>query len=122
MANHEQETSKTGKSGKSSQEIQEKQANQEKQEKPGAKQGKLLKQAYKAELYRLQAELVKLQEWMRTSGARIVIIFEGRDAAGKGGTIKRVTEYLNPRSARIAALPMPTERERTEWYFQRYIA
>ena len=62
-----------------------------------------------------------MQEWVRAEGARIVVIFEGRDAAGKGGTIKRVTEYLNPRVARIAALPAPTERERTQWYFQRYI-
>jgi polyphosphate kinase 2 (PPK2 family) len=61
-----------------------------------------------------------MQEWLRSAGARIVVIFEGRDAAGKGGTIKRVTEYLNPRIARIAALPVPTERERTQWYFQRY--
>jgi len=83
---------------------------------------RLPKKAYEAELYRLQAELVRVQEWTRTSGARIVVIFEGRDAAGKGGTIQRVTEYLNPRVARIAALPKPTERERTEWYFQRYIS
>ena len=62
-----------------------------------------------------------MQEWVRAEGARIVVIFEGRDAAGKGGTIKRVTEYLNPRVARIVALPAPTERERTQWYFQRYI-
>jgi polyphosphate kinase len=85
-------------------------------------QERLPRQAYEAELARLQAELVKLQEWARASGARIVIIFEGRDAAGKGSTIKRVTEFLNPRMARIAALPMPTAREETQWYFQRYIA
>jgi polyphosphate kinase len=83
---------------------------------------RLSRAVYEQELYRLQAELVKLQEWTRASGARIVVIFEGRDAAGKGGTIKRVTEFLNPRSARIAALPKPTEREQTEWYFQRYVA
>src|SRR6201998_4220706 len=77
---------------------------------------------YEAELFRLQTELVKLQEWLRHSGERLVIIFEGRDGAGKGGTIKRVTEYLNPRVARIAALPAPSERERTSWYFQRYIS
>ncbi|MFY9849894.1 MAG: polyphosphate kinase 2, partial [Trebonia sp.] len=76
---------------------------------------------YEEELYRLQVELVKLQEWTRASGARIVVIFEGRDAAGKGGTIQRITQYLNPRFARIAALPKPTERESTEWYFQRYV-
>jgi polyphosphate kinase 2 len=72
-------------------------------------------------LFRLQAELVRLQEWVRSAGARVAVVFEGRDAAGKGSTIKRVTEYLNPRIARIAALPAPTERERTQWYFQRYI-
>jgi len=82
---------------------------------------RLPRAVYERELYRLQAELVKLQEWTRDSGARIVVIFEGRDAAGKGSTIKRVSEYLNPRVARIAALPTPTERERTEWYFQRYV-
>jgi polyphosphate kinase 2 len=83
---------------------------------------KLPRQDYETELYRLQGELVKMQEWMRAEKARIVVIFEGRDAAGKGGTIKRVAEYLNPRVARIAALPAPTERERTQWYFQRYIS
>jgi polyphosphate kinase len=83
---------------------------------------KLRRRVYETELYRLQGELVKMQGWLRTSGARIVVIFEGRDAAGKGGTIKRVAEYLNPRVARIAALPAPTERERTQWYFQRYVS
>jgi len=77
---------------------------------------------YEAELIRLQAELVKLKEWVRTTGERLVIVFEGRDAAGKGGAIKRITEYLNPRVARIVALPAPTEREKGQWYFQRYIA
>ena len=90
--------------------------------KDGAKRKHLAKNVYETELYRLQAELVKMQEWARVTGARIVVIFEGRDAAGTGGTIARVTAYLNPRTARIAALPTPTERERTEWYFQRYIA
>ena len=79
------------------------------------------KKIYERELFRLQAELVKLQGWVRAEGARLVVVFEGRDAAGKGGTIKRVTTYLNPRVARITALPAPTERERTQWYFQRYI-
>jgi polyphosphate kinase 2 len=120
MANHERETGKSSKSGKSPQPKPQSKAPAK--PKPETAQEKLRKQAYKAELYRLQAELVKVQEWMRTAGARIVIIFEGRDAAGKGGTIKRVTEYLNPRVATIAALPMPTEREKSEWYFQRYIA
>src|ERR1700679_2952738 len=88
---------------------------------PGKTQ-RLPRQLYETELYRLQGELVKMQEWTRSAGARMVVIFEGRDAAGKGSTIKRVTEYLNPRVASIAALPKPSERERTEWYFQRYIA
>ncbi len=82
---------------------------------------RLPRKLYERELYRLQAELVKLQEWVRVAGARLVIVFEGRDAAGKGSTIKRVTEYLNPRIVRIAALPAPSDRERTQWYFQRYI-
>ena len=77
---------------------------------------------YRAEIFRLQTEFVKLQEWLRCSGGRLVIIFEGRDGAGKGGTIKRITEYLNPRVARIAALPAPSDRERGQWYYQRYIA
>jgi len=79
------------------------------------------KKLYEAELKRLQADLVEMQAWVRETGARIVVVFEGRDAAGKGSTIKRVTEYLNPRIARIVALPSPTERERTQWYFQRYV-
>lgn len=77
---------------------------------------------YEAELLRLQTEFAKLQEWVRGAGARVVVIFEGRDAAGKGGAIKRITESLNPRVVRVAALPAPTERERGQWYFQRYIA
>src|SRR5947207_5965730 len=76
---------------------------------------------YERELFRLQAELVKMQAWVTDQGARIMVVFEGRDAAGKGGTIKRVTQYLNPRVAGIVALGAPTEREQTQWYFQRYI-
>ncbi|MET4703678.1 polyphosphate kinase 2 [Frigoribacterium sp. UYMn621] len=82
---------------------------------------KLSKRAYEAELERLQVELVQMQQWVVQSGARLLVIFEGRDAAGKGGSIKRVIQYLNPRSARVAALPAPSERERGQWYFQRYI-
>jgi polyphosphate kinase 2 len=82
---------------------------------------KISKAVYNAELFRLQTELVKLQEWTKATGSRVVVIFEGRDAAGKGGTIKRITEYLSPRVARIAALPAPTEREKGQWYYQRYI-
>jgi polyphosphate kinase len=83
---------------------------------------KIPNDVYEAEMFRLQTELVKLQEWVRASGTRVVVIFEGRDGAGKGGTIKRVTEYLSPRIVRIAALPAPTDRERGQWYYQRYVA
>jgi polyphosphate kinase 2 len=85
------------------------------------KQPKLDNGMYLKELGRLQIELVKLQEWIRSEGLKVVTVFEGRDAAGKGGTIKRLTETLNPRVARVVALGVPTERERTEWYFQRYV-
>lgn len=77
---------------------------------------------YYKELQKLQIELVKLQEWVKTKGLRVVVIFEGRDAAGKGGAIKRITETLNPRNARVVALGTPTEKEKTQWYFQRYVA
>jgi polyphosphate kinase 2 len=77
---------------------------------------------YLKKLGELQLELVKLQEWVKAQGLKVVIIFEGRDAAGKGGVIKRITEGLNPRICRVAALPAPTEREKTQWYFQRYVA
>ena len=77
---------------------------------------------YEKELAKLQFELVKMQEWIKDTGHRVVVIFEGRDAAGKGGTIKRITEPLNPRVAQIVALPAPTEREKSQWYFQRYVA
>lgn len=86
------------------------------------KKAKLSKKLYKQELRRLQAELVNMQAWVQATGARVVVIFEGRDAAGKGSTIKRIAEYLNPRVTKIVALPKPTERERTQWYFQRYLA
>jgi polyphosphate kinase len=83
---------------------------------------KLSTKAYEKALANLQVELVKMQYWVKFTGARIVAIFEGRDAAGKGGTIKRITEPLNPRGCRIAALGTPSDREKTEWYFQRYVA
>jgi polyphosphate kinase len=86
------------------------------------KKSKLDRDLYEKELGRLQIELVKLQEWIRTQGLKIVVIFEGRDAAGKGGTIKRITESLNPRICRVEALGTPTEREKTQWYFQRYVS
>lgn len=81
----------------------------------------LKKKAYERELKRLQGELVAMQQWVIENGERVCLIFEGRDAAGKGSAIKRITQYLNPRHTRIAALPTPTEREKTQWYFQRYV-
>jgi polyphosphate kinase 2 len=83
---------------------------------------KLDRALYESELARLQVELVKLQAWVKHAGLRVVVLFEGRDAAGKGGAIKRITECLNPRTCRVVALVAPTERERTQWYFQRYVA
>ncbi len=83
---------------------------------------KMSSKKYDKELAHLQIELVKMQYWVKHTGARIVIIFEGRDAAGKGGTIKRLTEALNPRGCRVVALGTPSDREKTEWYFQRYVA
>ena len=82
---------------------------------------KISKKTYESELARLQVELIKLQAWVQENGEKVVVIFEGRDAAGKGGTIKRITERLNPRVCRVIALPAPTEREKTQWYFQRYV-
>lgn len=76
---------------------------------------------YFRELFRLQHELVRLQEWVQHKGLKVVVVFEGRDSAGKGGAIKRITQRLNPRVCRVAALPAPNERERTQWYFQRYV-
>src|SRR3990167_1747374 len=79
------------------------------------------RRSYFGELFRLQAELVKLQDWVQATGHKVVILFEGRDAAGKGGAIKRITQRLNPRVCRLVALPAPSDRERTQWYFQRYV-
>jgi len=81
-----------------------------------------LRKTYFRELFRLQGELVKLQDWVVNKGHRLVVLFEGRDAAGKGGAIKRITQRLNPRVCRVAALPAPNNRERTQWYFQRYVS
>jgi polyphosphate kinase len=83
---------------------------------------RLLRKTYFRELFRLQGELVKLQDWVVHTGHRLVVLFEGRDAAGKGGAIKRITQRLNPRVCRVAALPAPNNRERTQWYFQRYVS
>jgi len=80
------------------------------------------KRVYEKELLRLQSELASMSDWIRRSGSRVVVVFEGRDAAGKGGAIRRITEYMNPRQVRIAALPAPTDRERTQWYIQHFPA
>jgi polyphosphate kinase 2 len=88
----------------------------------GKKEEKLSKKFYEKELFRLQVELVKLQEWVKEKDLKVVVVFEGRDAAGKGGVIKRIIQHMNPRICNIVALPAPTEREKTQWYFQRYIA
>src|SRR5438309_4714026 len=80
------------------------------------------RRVYFKELFRLQGELVKLQDWVQAQKLKVVVIFEGRDSAGKGGVIKRITQRLNPRICRVAALPAPNERERTQWYFQRYVS
>jgi polyphosphate kinase 2 len=86
-----------------------------------AKVEKIKNSIYEKELFRMQLELVKLQEWIKHAGLKVVVVFEGRDAAGKGGVIKRITQHLNPRICRVVALPAPTEREKTQWYFQRYV-
>ena len=83
---------------------------------------KLTEKVYEKELARMHIELVKLQEWVKTKGLKVVVIFEGRDAAGKGGVIKRITESMNPRVCRVVALATPTEREKTQWYYQRYVS
>lgn len=89
---------------------------------PGDTPAKAERRRYFSELFRLQGELVKLQSWVVKTGHKVVILFEGRDAAGKGGVIKRITQRLNPRVCRVAALPAPSDRERTQWYFQRYVS
>ncbi len=88
---------------------------------PGDKPRKVKRKDYERELFEMQLELVKLQEWIKFKGLKVVVIFEGRDAAGKGGVIKRITQHLSPRICRVVALPAPTEREQTQWYFQRYV-
>jgi len=87
---------------------------------PKTKRKRIPKKVYERELAKLQVELVKLQEWIKHQGLKVVVVFEGRDAAGKGGVIKRITQRLNPRIVRVVALGTPTEREKTQWYFQRY--
>jgi polyphosphate kinase 2 len=89
---------------------------------PAHQRSTLDRSTYFAELFRLQHELVKLQDWIQHAGLKVVVIFEGRDSAGKGGAIKRIVQRLNPRVCRVVALPAPNERERSQWYFQRYVA
>jgi polyphosphate kinase 2 len=95
--------------------------NVDKSEESRKRPKKLKNRLYEAELGKLQIELVKLQEWVKHKGLKVVVIFEGRDAAGKGGSIKRITQSLSPRVCRVVALPAPTERETSQWYFQRYV-
>ncbi len=96
-------------------------SNKENVNKDKVKKHKINNKRYEDELFKLQLELVKLQAWINHTGLKVVVLFEGRDAAGKGGVIKRITHHLNPRICRVAALPAPTEREKTQWYFQRYV-
>jgi len=100
----------------------EKKGKRNSEELPENNSNRIPKKVYEQELAKLQIELVKLQEWVKHEGLKVVVIFEGRDAAGKGGVIKRITESLNPRVCKVAALGTPTEREKTQWYFQRYVA
>ena len=96
--------------------------NPEAEKKNGKSSRRMKRKVYEKELATLHVELVKLQEWIKLKGLKVVVLFEGRDAAGKGGVIKRITECLNPRVCRVVALATPTEREKTQWYFQRYAA
>jgi len=116
-ANAREAESKAGGSGHEDEHEDERKGEHEPEREKGKK---ISDKRYERELARQQSELVKLQEWVKHTGRRVVIVFEGRDAAGKGGTIKRITEPLNPRICSVVALPAPTEREKTQWYFQRY--
>ena len=112
---------KKGKADKKQKDPQVKVLVAQAEETTAEKPKKLSKKAYEKQLAKLQVELVKLQEWIKATDMKVVVIFEGRDTAGKGGTIKRITESLNPRVCRVVALGTPTEREKTQWYFQRYV-
>ena len=122
MSKKDKKDKKKSKKGKADKVRKEARGNVEVGGAPPEGQVSVNKSSYEKELARLQVELVKLQEWVRFKGLKVVALFEGRDAAGKGGTIKRITESLNPRVCRVVALPAPTEREKTQWYFQRYIS
>lgn len=119
---HDQEKVKPSTKHQNTDNIKDKESQFKLEEKEVKTHKKINKKVYQKELDRLQVELVKLQEWIKHKGLKVVVIFEGRDAAGKGGAIKRITECLNPRVCRVAALATPTEREKTQWYFQRYAA
>lgn len=119
MAKHIGKSEEKGKDTKSSKEKKE--AKPELSSEASSSQVNLSKKDYEKEIAKLQVELVKMQGWIKEKGLKVVVLFEGRDAAGKGGTIKRITEKLNPRIVRIVALATPTEREKTQWYFQRYV-
>lgn len=120
---HNQEATLAGADHSSDKSNKEKRGLSSKKEKNSHKKNKkrIDKEVYERELARLHVELVKLQEWIKHAGLKVVVLFEGRDAAGKGGVIKRITECLNPRICRVVALGTPTEREKTQWYFQRYV-
>ncbi|HNW95279.1 MAG TPA: polyphosphate kinase 2 [Anaerolineaceae bacterium] len=119
MAKHNGKSEEKGKDKKSAKEKPE--GKTEQTPAVSIPQGKLSTKEYERELEKLQVELVKMQGWIKEKGLKVVVLFEGRDAAGKGGTIKRITEKLNPRIVRIVALATPTEREKSQWYFQRYV-
>ncbi len=112
---------KTSKAGKKDRKEQAASPAKAKKSEGKPRSGKLKTKLYEKELAKLHIELVKLQEWIKAKGLKVVTVFEGRDAAGKGGTITRITETLNPRVCRVVALGTPTEREKTQWYFQRYV-
>jgi polyphosphate kinase 2 len=113
---------KPGKANATTTPQQDGQSPVEPAETPAARMEVISKKEYQRELARLQIDLVKLQEWIKAKALKVVVVFEGRDAAGKGGMIKRITQSLNPRICRVVALGVPTEREKTQWYFQRYVA
>jgi len=113
MSKHDKKKKKNNKDSHQTEEFHEDEKHEKKE--------KLEKKFYEKELSHLQEELVKMQEWIKHAGLKVVVIFEGRDAAGKGGTIKRIMDKLNPRIVRVVALGVPTEKEKTQWYFQRYV-
>jgi polyphosphate kinase 2 len=116
------DTSVAKTTAKKSEEVEDRKKKAKRTTAKSKKPKKLSKKVYKNELLRLQTELVKLQYWVKEKGLKVVVVFEGRDAAGKGGAIKRISECMNPRICRVVALGTPTEKEKSQWYFQRYVA